>query len=72
MKTINKFLVLFLIAVAINAQTIHNGGFEQWSDGKPVKWACPNEENITPITMTNDKHSGLHAVKGQIIKMEFP
>lgn len=57
-------LALFF-ATMLNAQTVPNGGFENWADGEPVDWTTSNVGPILTITQTDDSHSGSYAVKGQ-------
>lgn len=67
-----------LISIIILQTTIFsqipNNSFEEWSNGNPVGWLGNNyiSQNITTITPTDISHSGLKAVKGEVIQLPIP
>ena len=64
----NRLLVfLLLIPCAIFAQ-IPNQGFEQWLGDSLNSWYISKQpdQSVMTITRSNDSHSGLYAVKGEV------
>ena len=66
-----SFLLLFL-SIKINAQIL-NGDFEEWTNTNimnPDNWISNNAYVYTVITKSTDKHSGLYAVKGEVVNFD--
>ena len=61
------FISMFMFLTQTFAQ-IPNGDFESWAAGNPTGWLTDNVPGFaTPITQTQDAHSGSYAVKGEVI-----
>ena len=62
-------LIIFL-ACKMNAQIL-NGDFEAWTNGiNPDNWISNNAFVYTVITKSTDNHSGLYAVKGEVVNFD--
>lgn len=73
-KTIMKKTLLFFLfsftAYSLSAQYVFpNFSFENWTDGEPDGWYTDNAHAISvyPVTQSADAHSGLSAVKGEVL-----
>jgi hypothetical protein len=58
--------VVLLFSFQSDAQ-IPNPGFETWSGGSPVNWLTNNVTGGTTVTQSNNSHSGLSSVRGDVI-----
>jgi hypothetical protein len=63
---ITAFLFTGLSAAA---QTLPNGGFENWASGVPTGWSTNNigPLNLFPVTQSADAHSGTSAARGEVL-----
>ena len=43
--------------------TGENGGFENWTDGKPTNWKTASTAGNAPLSQSEDAHSGKYSVK---------
>lgn len=68
-----KRLLLCLLGVGaslLHAQNpIPNPGFENWSAGNPVGWTTTNILTVTPISQSNQSHSGTSAAKLEVVSV---
>jgi len=65
MKTLITITIALLSTTLLVAQTVPNGGFENWTDDEPDEWTTSNVGPITTISQSVVSHSGSYAVKGQ-------
>ena len=64
-KILLSFFAFLLMAVTAFAQgnLLANGGFENWTDGKPDAWvSVSSSSNATLSQVTEDVHGGSAAV----------
>jgi hypothetical protein len=70
------FAALAVLVSPTQAQTIPNGGMENWATGDPVSWFTNNDPGppvIATITQSNQAHSGTSAAQGAVILISgFP
>jgi hypothetical protein len=60
--------MVLLVGVMARAQTVPNGGFENWSGGNPVSWTTTNTPPVwVNVTQSTDAHSGLSAAKVAVV-----
>jgi len=65
--TVSIFISMFVFLTQTFAQ-IPNGDFESWTAGNPTGWITNNIPSFaTPITQTQDAHSGSYAVRGEVL-----
>lgn len=63
-------LLLFVTGYQAFAQNpVPNPGFENWSAGNPVGWTTTNVLTITPISQSNQAHSGSSAAKLEVMSV---
>jgi hypothetical protein len=70
MKTqLRIFLLLLLISSTASAQ-IPNPSFENWTNSFLIDWTINSSPpTLIPVTQSTDAHSGLYAVKGQVVNL---
>ena len=57
-----------LLPVALQAQIVPNGGFENWTLGYPDNWFVSNVPTLfTTVTQSSTAHSGSSSVKGTVV-----
>jgi len=70
-KQLQIFLLvsIFLAALSVSSAQIPNAGFETWTAlGSPTSWVTLNVPTIaTPITQSNDAHSGSSSMQGTVV-----
>ncbi len=65
-------LFLLVLPFVLGAQ-IPNAGFEQWTAGEPDGWITSNAQGVAvPVTQSTMSHSGLFALRGQVMTTFFP
>jgi hypothetical protein len=68
-----KTLIPLMVVICCIAMTTYgqilNPGFENWTSGNPDNWATSNAfpAGLVNVTQTSDCHSGLSAVRGEVI-----
>jgi len=70
MKTLVSMTLVLFCATILSAQTVPNGGFEDWSGGEPVDWTTNNVPGIPVLTQTQPGHSGSYAIRGRGIEFQ--
>jgi len=70
MSQIIFLLPLCLVALSVSSAQIPNAGFETWAFGIPTGWIPDNTPLFTPITQSNDAHSGTSSMQGTTIPFQ--